>query len=144
MKKKAKLIRRVFWIFISVFGTGLFLWFILLGKIRATQILAPFLSNVPKNQEELKEAGKNVLGTAESAATSQNAQQILEKGADFFETSKLTEPIRQLRESITQKLVETIETIREIPAREVRTVKREVCKQWLEEDAVTSTSAASP
>ncbi len=144
MKKKMRLAKKVLAILASVVCTVLFLWFVVLGKVRAQQLLNPFLGKVPKNSEELKESGKNILGTAESAATSQNAQKVLEESANFFETSTLTEPIRQMRENIILKVSETIETIRDLPEREINTVKREVCKQWLGEDMPTGTPSGSP
>lgn len=144
MKKKMRLAKKVLAILASVTCTVLFLWFVVLGKIRAQQLLNPFLNKIPKNPEELKEKGENILGTAESAATSQNAQEVLKEGAKFFETSTFTEPIRQMRENIILKVSETIETIRELPEREINTVKREVCKQWLGEDTPTGSPSGSP
>lgn len=133
MKKKVKLAKKGLTILISVTCTVLFLWFILLGKVRLGQTLASFLTKAPKSSVDLKDIGKNVLGTAEEAATSQNAQKILENGANFFENSSVTEPLRKMRENIIQKIAETIENIKELPEREVKTIKKEVCKQWLEE-----------
>lgn len=86
-------------------------WFLVLGKIK-----------IPKSKEELAEAGKDVLGTAEEVATSK-----------FFETSEVTEPLRQMRETVMEKINETITSIRELPEREIMTIKKEVCKQWLEQ-----------
>lgn len=144
MKEKLRLVKKGLTFLASLVIVFLVLWFLVLGKIRAQQLLSPLLSKVPKNPDDLKEAGKNVLGTAEEAATSENAQKILKEGINFLETSSLVEPIRVLKENLTQKAVETIETIKELPEREVRTIKREVCKQWLEEDVEESTAAGSP
>ena len=144
MKKRIRLAKKILAILASVACTVLFLWFVVLGKIRAQKILSPLLNKVPKNTEELKETGKNVLGTAEGAATSQNAQKVLEESAKFFETSTFTEPIRQIRENIILKVSETIETIRELPEREINTVKREVCKQWLGDDTPTGSPSGTP
>ena len=132
MKRKLKLAKKGLVILISVVGTVLFLWLVLLSKVRLGQTLASFFAKAPKSSVDLMDIGKNVLGTAEEVATSKNAQKILESGANFFETSTLIEPVKILRENLVQKVAETIETIRELPEKEVRTIKREVCKQWLE------------
>lgn len=118
----------------SIVCTVLVLWFLILGKIKATNFLSPFLGNVPKSKEDLAEAGKDVLGTAEEAAASKNAQKILEESSKFFETSEVTEPLRQMRETVIQRINETIESIKELPEREIKTIKKEVCKQWMEEE----------
>lgn len=144
MKRKLRLAKKGLVTLASVIGIVLVFWFVILGKIRAQQLLAPLLNKLPKSSEELKETGKDVLGTAEEAATSENAQKVLQEGVKFFETSTFTEPVRILKESLVQKVAETIATIKELPERQVRTIKREVCRQWLEEDVKESTSAATP
>jgi len=141
--KKVKKIKKIFFALLSFVGVLLIFWFLVLGKIRAEQLLKPLLSRIPKSSSDLKEVGSDVLGTAEEAATSENAQKVLQEGAKFFETSVFTEPLRILKENLNQRIVETVETIRELPAKEVRTIKKEVCKQWLEEDN-ESTPTATP
>jgi len=141
--KRFKKVKKIFFVLLSFAGVLLIFWFLILGKIRAEQLLKPLLSRIPRSSSDLKEVGSSVLGTAEEAATSENAQKVLQEGVKFFETSVFTEPLRILRENLNQRIVETVETIRELPAKEVRTIKKEVCKQWLEEDS-ESTPTATP
>ena len=122
MKKRLKLSKKRLIILTSVVCTVLFFWFLIFGKIKAKELLNPFIGKIPKSKDDLAKMGESVLGTAEETAVSK-----------FFETSEVTEPLRQAREVIIQRINETVESIKELPDREVKRIKKEVCKQWMEE-----------
>jgi len=144
MKKKTKFIKLFLTSLASLAGVVLILGIVFVGGVKAKQLLSPYLGNVPKNRQELTQAEVNVLGIAEEAIKSQDPGKILGLGTKFIESSSLAEPIRELRETIEKRIYETIESVKSLPAREIQTVKREVCKQWGEDISQNSSPSASP
>ena len=133
MKEKFGFLYKILIFFISAVATVLVIWFLLLGKIKLSGLILPWVNHIPKSQAELSEKAKNVLGVAEEAATSENAHKVLQQGAQFFESSSFTEPIRDVREAVKQRLNETLENLKQIPEKEINSIKKDVCQQWQEE-----------
>jgi len=122
---------RVLIFFPSFLIASLVLYFFISGKLKKDN--SPILKERVPN-EKLAEIEEKVLGVVEEATSSNIPSKILEKTSGFFETSELTLPLRQVREIVIQRINETIESIKEIPEKEIKNIKKEVCKQWLEEE----------
>ena len=43
--------------------------------------------------------------------------------------------MRDLRENIKKKIEDTVENAKDLPAQEIKTIQREICKEWLKEEA---------
>jgi len=134
MRKRQQLAKKWLIILTSAVCTILVFWFFVFGKIKTKELLNPFIGKIPKTKDDLAKIGEDVLGAAEEVTASKNAQKILQEGSKIFETSEITEPLRQAREVIIQRINEVVESIKELPEKEIKNIKKEVCKQWLEEE----------
>lgn len=149
MRERLRRVRKVYWLLLLVITTLFFWWFFFGQKGR----VIGQMTGLPGGKifgEEVNSSGedKEVLGITEEApqekqkvverATEkiieQSKQKIIEQSSRFLETSIVTEPIREIQEVVRQRVNEIVETLKELPAKEIKNVKREVCKQWLEED----------
>jgi len=118
------------------------IWMLIFGKVKASALLAPFLKKLPKNETELVSGTEGVLGEAVEKIKEGNLKKIIEKGSTLFESSQLAEPARDIRENVKQKIDETLQSAKELPAKEIKIIQMEICKQWLL-DEISATSSGS-
>lgn len=116
------------------------LWLLIYGKVKASQWLAPLIDRLPKNEAALVKVTENVLGAAVSRVKEGSAtQKALEQGGRFFEESDYTAPAREMRDDLKARLDETIQSAKDLPAKELKHVQREVCRQWLGDEIIIAT-----
>jgi hypothetical protein len=146
VKRKAKLekAKQSALVFISGLAFVALLWFLFYGKVKASQILAPILGRVPKNEAGVVKMTDEILGTAVKKVKGENVQRAVEQGSEFFEESQYAEPARQIRDEMKEKIDEVVTSAKELPAKELKTVQREVCKQWLGDEIIIATPSAQP
>lgn len=126
---------------LSGVGFAVFGWFFIFGKIKATDLISSITQKLPKNEAEMLDATENVLGQAvEKIRTGRTMQKAAEQGSQFVEESSYAEPVRSLRDDIKQKVDETFNSAKDLPAKEIKTIQRQVCREWLG-DEVASPSA---
>lgn len=117
------------------------IWFLFYGKVKAANILAPILSRLPKNEAELVKTTEGVLGAAiEKIKGGQTLKKAAEKGSEFFEQSDYTQPARDIRESIKQKIDQAVDSAKQLPEQELILIKRQVCKEWFENEGTATGS----
>jgi len=94
----------------------------------------PFLGRIlGENQSSIK-VGEGILGTAQEAVSSDNLGKVLDKSSKIIESSPLAQPVQVIKEVVIEKVNQTIETIKELPDQEIKKIKMEICKEWLEEE----------
>lgn len=140
MKNDLKKIKSSFLAVISGVAFIFLLWILVFGKVKASELLAPLLKKLPKNESELVSGTEDVLGQAAEKVKGGNLKKIVEKGSAVFESSQLAEPAREIRENVKQKVDETIQSAKELPAKEIKIIQREICKEWLG-DEIPATSS---
>jgi hypothetical protein len=125
-------------------------WWFLFGRKGKLggEFLAPIVEKILRKEEKSSQPKPGILGAEEEVSgerqtiieketqkiIEQSTQKVIEESSKILQTSVVAEPIREIREIVKQRMNEMIETIKELPAKEIKNVKREVCKQWLEED----------
>jgi len=87
---------------------------------------------------------EEVLNSAVSKVKGENVQQAVEKSSEFFEESKYAEPAREIRDDVKERIDEVVTSAKELPAKELKTIQREVCKQWLGDEIIIATPSAQP
>ena len=131
-------------VFISGLAFVVLLWLLVYGKVKASEILAPLLGWLPKDEAGVVKMTDNVLGTVVEKVKGENVQQVVEKGSEVFEESQYAAPARQMRDDVKQKIDEAVTSAKELPAKELKTVQWEVCKQWLGDEIIIATPSAQP
>ena len=131
-------------VFISGLAFVVLLWLLVYGKVKASQLFAPILGKIPRDEAGLVKTTEGILGTAVDKVKGENVQKAVEKGSEVFEQSQYAEPARQMRDDVKQKIDEAITSTKELPAKELKTVQREVCKQWLGDEIIIATPSAQP
>lgn len=117
-----------------------FVWLLLFSKVRASEILSPFLNKLPKNESEFVKTTETVLGTTVQKLREGGAKTAVEKGSEVFEKSEVAEPAREIRENVKQSVDETFEAAKELPAKEIKTIQRQICKEWFGEEFLATPS----
>lgn len=135
MKNRSRGIKKALLSLISATGLLLIIWLLFFGKIKAGEILAPLLKKIPKDESALSNITEDILGKAIESVNSENIKKVQEKGSEFFENSEYAEPAREIREEIINRVEEMFESAKELPAKEIKIIKRQVCKEWFEEIA---------
>ncbi len=129
---------------ISGLAFVLVIWLLLYGKIKATGLLAPLIGKIPRDEAGLVKITEGVLGTAIEKVKGENVQRAVEKGSEIFEKSEYAEPAREMRDDIKNKIDDVITSAKELPAKELKTVERQVCNEWLgDEFPLTPTATPS-
>lgn len=113
------------------------LWLLFFGKIKAQAWLTPLWNKIPKDETGLIKTTEDVLGEAASKLKDGTVQKAAEKGSEIFESSEYAEPARDIRETVKQRVNEVVLSVKELPAREINVIKRQVCKEWFEEEVAT-------
>lgn len=117
------------------------LWMLLYGKIKATELLSPILSKLPKNEEALVDTTEDVLGTAIEKAKGGGIKSTLEKGSAAFEESKYSEPAKDFRDEVKERIDGAVESAKELPVKELKHIQREVCTQWFGDEIFIATDS---
>ncbi len=115
-------------------------WLLFFGKTRLQSTINPFIKKVPKNEEELVGYTDNVLGKAAQSLKGDGLKKAAEVGSDFFENSQYAEPARGIREEVKKRADEVLESIKQLPAKELQIIKMEIYKKWFAEMATQSAS----
>lgn len=123
---------------VSLISFGVIGWLLFFGKEKALAWLSPLLSKLPHSESQLVKTTENVLGSAVQKIKGDNVKRVVQEGSKIIEESEYTEPIREVRESVKQKINQTIESAKELPAQEIKIFKKQICKEWLEEIATES------
>ena len=84
--------------------------------------------------KNVDEAEEKILGATKGVFSSENTQKVLNEGTKILENSFVGESVKTIQETVNQKFTEIIETIKNLPEQEVKRIKKEVCKQWMEEE----------
>lgn len=117
------------------------LWMFFYGKVKASDYLAPIIEKLPKDEIGLVKTTEQVLGTAVEKVRGGNAKKVLDKGSAFFEESDYTAPAREMRDDVKQRIDEAVASAKELPAKEVKHIQREFCRQWLGDEIFISTES---
>lgn len=138
MARKENKFKNVFLGFVSFLALAVIGWFLFFGKVKAWEFLSPLIGKVPKDEAKMTQYTEDVLGKAAKAVKGGGFKKAAEKGSDFFESSQYAEPARVIREDVVQRVDEIIQSVKELPAKEVQIIKQQVCKEWFEEIATQS------
>ena len=116
-------------------------WALFYGKFKASAFLSPIFNKIPQDEAGLMKATENILGEAVEKIRGENTlKSTVQKGSEFFEESEYAEPAREMREEIKSKIDETIESAKELPAKELKSIQRQVCREWLGDEIATESS----
>lgn len=115
----------------------LILWLLFYGRVKAMAWLSPLLNKIPRNESGLIKTTESILGEAAEKLKDGTIQKAAEKGSEVFESSEYAEPARDIREDIKQRVNEVVVSVKELPAQEIQIIKRQVCKEWFEEEVAT-------
>lgn len=115
-------------------------WLLMFGKIKAAEKISSLFEKLPQNQSDFVKTTEKVLGEAVQKVRGEGAKNVIRKTGEVFETSQVAEPARDLREGIKQKVDETFETVKQLPAKEIKVIQRQICKEWLGEELLATPS----
>lgn len=96
--------------------------------------ISPFLGKILGEKQASIKMGEGILGTAQEVVSSDNLGKVLDKSSEIIESSPLSQPVQVIKEVVIEKVNQTIETVKELPDQEIKKIKKEICKQWLEEE----------
>jgi len=136
-KNKFEKAKKSFLVLISVVAFLIIGWLLFYGKVKAFDFFAPILGKVPKDESSLIKATENILGEAVEKIKGGGLQKTVKKGSEIFETSTFTEPARNVRDDVKAKIDETIQSAKELPAKELKQIQYDVCRQWLGDQVAT-------
>ena len=126
--------------FVSSISFVLLVWMLIFGKIKASQALSSLLSKLPHNDSEFVQQTEKVLGAAVQKVRGGDVKQAVQKGSNVFETSQVAEPAREIREDVKQKVDNTVEEMKKLPPKEVKTIQWQICKDWFGEEFLATPS----
>lgn len=126
---------------ISSVSFVLLAWLLVFGKIKAVESLSSLFKKLPQNDSEFMQKTENILGTAVKQVSGGSVKSAAQKSSEVFESSEVAEPARQIREDVKQKIDDTFESAKELPAKEVKVIQRQICKEWLGEEFLATPSA---
>ena len=138
MKKEENNFKKTLLSLISLFALVTIGWLLFFGRSRVLGLISPYLGKIPKDEGALVEYTDDVLGKAVEAAKGGKIQNIIGKGSEFFESSQYAEPGREVRENVKTKVDEVVESLKELPAKELKIIKMEIYKQWFSDIATES------
>lgn len=126
---------------ISSVSFVILVWLLMFGKIKAAESLSSLFKKLPQNDSEFVQKTENILGTAVKEVSGGSVKSATQKGSEVFEGSEVAEPAREIRDDVKQKIDETFETAKELPAKEIKVIQRQICKEWLGEEILATPSA---
>jgi len=141
MKKNWEKTKKTLLSLLSAVAFFVVVWALFYGKIKAQTLLKPLIDILPKDESGLTKFTENVLGSAIEKIDKESFKKATQKGSEFIETSQYGEPIRDIRENIKTRMEEVITSTKEIPAKEVQIIKREICTQWFGDEFVATPGA---
>ncbi|PIV01700.1 hypothetical protein COS54_00625 [Candidatus Shapirobacteria bacterium CG03_land_8_20_14_0_80_39_12] len=139
-RNKFEKTKKSFLVLISVVAFLIIGWLLFYGKIKAFDFFTPILGKVPKDESSLIKATEDTLGAAVEKIKGGEAQKTIRKGGEIFETSTYTQPARNVRDDVKAKIDETIQSAKELPAKELKQIQYDVCRQWLGDQVATQSS----
>lgn len=140
MKNRFKSVKSSILTVISGVAFIFIIWTLIFSKVKASEILSPFLNKLPQNESELVKTTENILGTTVQKLRGEGAKKAIEKGSEVFEKSEVAEPAREIRENVKQAVDETFESAKALPAKEIKTIQRQICKEWFGEEFLATPS----
>jgi len=138
--KKFEEAKKSLLVWISVLAFLVFAWLLFYGKIKAAGLLSPILGKLPRDEVGLMKMTEDVLGKAVEKIKGENVQKAVKKSSEFFESSQYAEPAREVRDEVKEKIDQTIESAKELPAKEIKHIQLEICKEWLGEEMLATES----
>lgn len=138
--KKFEKAKKSLVVWVSVLAFLVIAWLLFYGKIKAVGFFSPLLGKVPRDEAGLIRMTENVLGAAVEKLKGENVQRAAKKSSEFFENSQYAEPAREVRDNVKEKIDQTIESAKELPAKEIKHIQREICKEWLGEEMLATES----
>lgn len=142
MNKNIQKVKKVLLSLISLGALAAVVWILIFGKAKAGEWLKPLIDKIPQDESGLTTATEKVLGEAVKVINKENIKTVTEKSTEFFEASEYAQPARDIRENTVIKVNEVIESLKNLPAQEIRLIRQQVCKQWMEEE-LTATSSGN-
>lgn len=139
-KNKFEKTKKSFLVLISIVAFLIIGWLLFYGKVKAFDFFSPILGKVPKDQSSLINATENILGAAAEKVKGGGLQKTIKTGSEIFETSTFIEPVRNVRDDVKQKIDETIQSAKELPAKELKQIQYDVCRQWLGDQVATESA----
>lgn len=140
MKKRKSDLKKTFLSLVSLLALAVIGWILFFGKSKIGKLLPPLLEKVPKDEQKLTEYTEKALGKAVEAAKGGNLKKTVEKGSEVFENSQYAEPGRKIRDDVKLRIDEILQSIKELPAKELKIVKMEIYKRWFSDVATESGS----
>ncbi len=140
MKSNFKSVKSSILTVISGIAFIFIIWILIFSKVKASELLSPLLNRLPKNESELVKTTENVLGSTVQKLRGEGTRKAIEKGSEVFEKSEVAKPAREIRENVKQAVNETIDSAKELPAKEIKTIQRQICKEWFGEEFLATPS----
>ena len=126
-------------ILIVVLGVFLF------SKGKAQKLLSPLVDKLPRNGEDLVKGVKDV-NVSDLTLPKEKISEIINKSTEILEKSPLSEPVKEIKTTVEEKIEkmikETVEQTKQLPEKEIKVIQREICRQWLGEEFISSSSGA--
>jgi hypothetical protein len=143
MKKEKSGFKKTLLSLVSLVALIIIGWLLFFGRSRMMNFISPYLGKIPKDEGALVEYTDDVLGKAIEAAKGGRIKSLVGKGSEFFESSQYAEPGREIRENVKTKINEVVESLKELPAKELKIIKMEIYKQWFSDIATEGANLES-
>lgn len=140
MKKNLKKAKLSALFLISGLSFVFLVWLLMFGKIKAADSISSLFKKLPQNESELVKETEKVLGETVKKVRGEDVKKAVQKGSEVFESSEVAEPAREIREDMKQKVDETFEAAKQLPAKEIKVIQRQICKEWLGEEMLATPS----
>jgi len=130
-----------FFLVILIVVLGVFLF----SKGKAQKLLSPLVDKLPRNGEDLVKGVKDV-NVSDLTLPKEKISEIINKSTEILEKSPLSEPVKEIKTTVEEKIEkmikETVEQTKQLPEKEIKVIQREICRQWLGEEFISSSSGA--
>ena len=115
-------------------------WLLVFGKIKAVESISSLLKKLPQNDSEFVQKTEDILGSAVKQVSGGSVKSAAQKSSEVFESSEVAEPAREIRENVKKSVDETFSAAKELPAKEIKTIQRQICKEWFGEEFLATPS----
>jgi len=140
MKKNFKKAKSSALFLISSVSFVLLAWLLVFGKIKAVESISSLLKKLPQNDSEFVQKTEDILGSAVKQVSGGSVKSAAQKSSEVFESSEVAEPAREIRENVKKSVDETFSAAKELPAKEIKSIQRQICKEWLGEEMLATPS----
>jgi len=140
MKKNFKKAKSSALFLISSVSFVLLAWLLVFGKIKAVESISSLLKKLPQNDSEFVQKTEDILGSAVKQVSGGSVKSAAQKSSEVFESSEVAEPAREIRENVKKSVDETFSAAKELPAKEIKTIQRQICKEWFGEEFLATPS----